>query len=63
MGAGIQLGDGRLDDPLCNVHIDREGQVRTMLLGGGQGQDRNGSAGIDAAKVLGGQVGPLVDVM
>jgi hypothetical protein len=34
-----------------------------MLLGGGQGQDRNGSAGIDAAKVLGGQVGPMVDVM
>jgi hypothetical protein len=37
--------------------------VRAVLLGCGQGQHRNGASGVDAAKVLGGQVGPMVDVM
>ncbi|MEN9901330.1 MAG: hypothetical protein RLZZ152_2374 [Pseudomonadota bacterium] len=34
-----------------------------MLLGGRQRQHGNGTRGIKAAKVVGGQVGPKVNVM
>jgi hypothetical protein len=37
--------------------------MRSMLFGGRQRQHCNGPRGIEAAKVVGGQVGPKVNVM
>jgi hypothetical protein len=46
-----------------NVNIDGQRQMRSMLLGSRQRQHGNGPRSIKAAKVVGGQVGPKVNVM
>jgi hypothetical protein len=46
-----------------NVNIDRQRQMGPVLLGSRQRQHGNGPRSIKAAKVVGGQVGPKVNVM
>jgi hypothetical protein len=46
-----------------NVNVNRQRQMRSMLFGGRQRQYGNSLRGIKAAKVVGGQVGPKVNVM
>ncbi len=57
-GIGWQVWCGGLQNAFQKIGIDRQGQVRAVLFGGGHGQDGDGARGVERGEGGGAEVGP-----